>query len=486
MLIGQKIQAVGERIRYHVDCSSWLAIDQGESLTGVDATIDSGPAICDGIVVDGDKLGFHYFVSEGALDDQFNVIFAQTTSRLQLRYDHVQFNIVTNGGIASNGGQTGLMISIVGPTGPTGPGGGGTGGGGTGFTGPTGPTGYVGVDGSTGATGDTGSTGPTGAQGTNGNEGATGPTGPTGADGANGTPGANGATGPTGATGVTGPTGAVGATGPTGMTGFGATGPTGVTGPTGNTGNTGPTGPAVVDNYLTGLTLSAAGATATFGVALGIAANSTNTVMMRLASAYTKTTASWAVGSGNGAIDTGSIAANTWYHVFLIYRPDTGVVDVLFSLSATAPTLPANYTLFRRIGSMRSDASSQWRKFTQKNDEFLWDIPSFDVNAAVPGNTTGTLYTLLLPLGVNVIGIGNIVWIFSVSGNWCRLYSPDVSAEAVGARNALIFCNTSSQANATLWNIRTNTASQIKAQSEGTGGELYISTFGWYDNRGKG
>lgn len=131
MLVGKKIQAVGDRIRYHLDCSTWLAIDEGESLSAVTATIDSGPAICDGIVVDGDRLGFHYFVSNGSLDDQFNVIFEQTTSRGQVRYDHVQFNIVTNGGFASANVQAELMISIVGPTGPTGASGSGSGTGGS-------------------------------------------------------------------------------------------------------------------------------------------------------------------------------------------------------------------------------------------------------------------------------------------------------------------------------------------------------------------
>lgn len=117
MLIRREVQAVGDRIRYHVQCN-WLATD--ETLSGVSSTVDSGAAICDGITIDADNKGFHYFVSNGSLDDQFNVIFSQTTSRGEVRNDHVQFNIVTNGGAASSGGQTGLMLSIVGPTGATG------------------------------------------------------------------------------------------------------------------------------------------------------------------------------------------------------------------------------------------------------------------------------------------------------------------------------------------------------------------------------
>lgn len=206
MLLGTEQQQVGDRIRYHIDCP-WLLWNEG--LSGVSAVVDSGPAICNGIVIDADNKGFHYFVGNGSLGDQFNVIFSQDTSRGQVRFDHVQFNIVTNGGVASPGGNTGLMISIVGPTGPTG----------LGATGPTGVTGGTGPLG----TGPTGNTGPTGLAST----GATGPaiTGPTGA-------------GPTGATGNTGPTGAVAATGPTGP----AAGPTGNTGPTGATGRAGATG----------------------------------------------------------------------------------------------------------------------------------------------------------------------------------------------------------------------------------------------------
>lgn len=117
-LRGTKVIQVGDRIRYHLDCS-WLADD--ETLSSVTAAIDSGPAICNGIVIDADNRGFHYYVSNGSLDDQFNVIFAQSTSRGELRYDHVQFNVITNGGAVNNAGMTGIMLSILGPTGPAGP-----------------------------------------------------------------------------------------------------------------------------------------------------------------------------------------------------------------------------------------------------------------------------------------------------------------------------------------------------------------------------
>ena len=53
--------------------------------------------------------------------------------------------------------------------------------------------------------------------------------------------------------------------------------------------------------------------------------------LLSLASAYTKTTSAWGVGTGNGSLDTGSIANSTWYHVYLIKRVDTGVVAFCFN-----------------------------------------------------------------------------------------------------------------------------------------------------------
>jgi hypothetical protein len=243
---------VVERIRYHVDCDAWL--DDGEVLTGITPTVDSGSATVDGVLIDYTLRGFWYFVSGGNLNDQFNVIFSQSTSRGQVRFDHVQFTIGTNGGnvVVANTGQ--LMLSILGPTGAqgvqgvTGP---------TGNTGPTGPTGVQGVQGVTGPTGFTGNTGPTGSTG------STGLTGPTGAQGI------QGVTGPTGLTGSTGPTGSTGAQGIQGFPGNdgvdGADGADsyvpGPQGPTGATGTVGdPRGLIMLDmngTNVTGLSASA-------------------------------------------------------------------------------------------------------------------------------------------------------------------------------------------------------------------------------------
>jgi len=90
---------------------------------------------------------------------------------------------------------------------------------------------------------------------------------------------------------------------------------------------------AVPKGHLNGCSLVPAGGTVNMTVLPGMAADSTAAVLIALASSIVKTTAAWAVGSGNGALDEGVIAAGTRYYFFLIRRPDTAVVDVLASQS---------------------------------------------------------------------------------------------------------------------------------------------------------
>ena len=61
--------------------------------------------------------------------------------------------------------------------------------------------------------------------------------------------------------------------------------------------------------------------------------------------------------AGANALDTGSIAADTWYYIFLIAKVD-GTVAGLASLSSTAPTMPTDYVYKRRVGSFLTDATS--------------------------------------------------------------------------------------------------------------------------------
>lgn len=121
---------------------------------------------------------------------------------------------------------------------------------------------------------------------------------------------------------------------------------------------------------------------------------------LRLTSEITKQIdAVWAVGDDAGGLDSGSVATNTLYAIWLIKRSDTGVVDALFSTSFSAPTMPANYDKKRLIGAVKTDSSSDIIPFLQSGDEFVYlgnsgTSPPTDVNGAAVTDDTWTTVSM--------------------------------------------------------------------------------------------
>jgi hypothetical protein len=250
-----------------------------------------------------------------------------------------------------------------------------------------------------------------------------------------------------------------------------------------------PLGVSVLRSYLAGLTLSTAGGSATFTVGPGVGTDSTNAFMMTLVSSISKTTGAWAVGSGNGGLDTGTIANSTWYHVYLIMRQDTGAVDVLISTSASSPalpTLPAIYNSYRRIGAMLTNASGQWTLFHQLGDEFLWDAPTLDVNTTTL-STTATVSALTVPTGVQVRARIRGVSSSATAGRGVLITSPDESVQVTNtpAGNETALNAVAGVGAIFTIDVRTNTSAQIRYVASAASTSLWIVTYGWYDRRGQ-
>lgn len=248
--------------------------------------------------------------------------------------------------------------------------------------------------------------------------------------------------------------------------------------------------------YLDGCVLSTAGGSATMSISAGAAVESGNTSLMSL-SAISKTTAAWAVGTAAGGLDTGTIANNTWYHFFVIKRTDTGVVDVLISLSATAPTMPSGYTLKRRIGSGKINGAGQWISFTQIGDVFDWTDPVVDVDAQNPG-TAAVTRTLTVPTGVAVqakVVMANHHGSTAQVGSYLSpLHATDTAPQAnatvaLGAPFTFLGTNSGTAAwvGGSIQEILTNTSAQIRSRLNVSGANerIGIITLGWIDARGR-
>lgn len=241
-------------------------------------------------------------------------------------------------------------------------------------------------------------------------------------------------------------------------------------------------------NYIDGLILSAAGASDTFAIAPGQAADSENAVLLTQPSALSKTTAAWAVGPGTGALDAGAIANNTWYHAFLIRRSDTGVVDALVSTSPTAPALPTGYDQKRRLGSLKTDGAGKWVKFLQLGDVFTWDAPVRDANAVAIINVPQSL-TLSTPLGVKTVAeiTAGITSNYSGTSGYLFFSPLDVASAVATIGNAQVTWVEGGGAGSGPLRVRTNTSSQVRAVVDNSNvtNSLTVFTQGWVDSRGR-
>lgn len=216
--------------------------------------------------------------------------------------------------------------------------------------------------------------------------------------------------------------------------------------------------------------------------------------LLMISSAVTKTTGAWTVGSGNGGLDTGTVANSTWYHVYQIMRPDTGVVDFLLSTSATAPTMPANYTHKRRIGSIRTNGSAQIIAFKQFEDFFYWDAGVIDLNGSTT-NSADITVTLSVPTGIRVEPMlkMNVQNSSNNSGFYSRV--PDLQSSETGTfleSNKSDFGHVTNGGSpnrmaSSRLRVVTNTSGQIIVRSDPSSGSttIYVKTYGWADTRGR-
>lgn len=255
--------------------------------------------------------------------------------------------------------------------------------------------------------------------------------------------------------------------------------------------------------YLFNLTLSTAGSSSTFGVAAGSATDSGAADIMLLPSALSKTTGAWSAGTGNGALDTGSIVASSWYWVFLIKNPTSGVVDVLITkaVAATtpAPALPGGFTLYRYIGSMLTNASSQWIAFTQIEDTFYWTTSVLDVNASSPTSNADVTQTLSVPLGVRVkpmlrgsaqCNTSNAIdFAIRSPDAMSAEASPSIDGNAEADFGITVGGSSITRSGGNLKDVHTNLSGQIVYRLFApSGGTILcqLRTYGWVDRRGAG
>lgn len=144
--------------------------------------------------------------------------------------------------------------------------------------------------------------------------------------------------------------------------------------------------------------------------------------MMRLTSSLTKgIDAAWAEGSGGGFPSGLTLAADTWYRVFLIMKQD-GTIDAGYDTNSDASALLADatdYVYYKRIDWVLTDGSMQITPaINQPFRKKIWDTPnrlSFGGNSSTteklvtpncpPNQTAIVKYTATADSGASNFGL---------------------------------------------------------------------------------
>jgi hypothetical protein len=199
----------------------------------------------------------------------------------------------------------------------------------------------------------------------------------------------------------------------------------------------------------------------------------------------------WAEGSPgpSGGLFTGTVAADTVYHVFIIRKDSDGTIDAGFDTSVTAANIPVGWTAFKRVGSIITVTGPAIKTFTANEIaggglEILWDTLPDEFSGAT--SATAALLTLTIPTGVKMLSILNIALDRAGGGNPGFTYfsSPDQTDEAPSATVApLATIMSDNQAVAVQARVRTDTSGQVRYRSGDASGTLEVASVGFVDER---
>jgi len=227
----------------------------------------------------------------------------------------------------------------------------------------------------------------------------------------------------------------------------------------------------------------------------GAARGENNLANLTLLSTMTKTVGNWVAGTGNGGLATGVILAiKTWFHCFLIGKPD-GTTDAGFDTSITATNLLATasgYTDYKRVWSFRTEYANT------NIDNMIttvavggarityWKTIALDAGhiSYFLGATVTELALLFVPLAIKTTAIFTAGADTNVGSTSIYFSDPDQDVQAPDyatgfsdnvIENPVTYFGTRHK-------IMTNTSSQIRFHKESAwGGEsiLRFYTIGW-------
>lgn len=220
-------------------------------------------------------------------------------------------------------------------------------------------------------------------------------------------------------------------------------------------------------------------------IAAGACVDATGVYWITTSALTKQLDAAWAVGSGAGGLDTGSIG-NSDYYIWAIARSDTGVTDYLYSLSSTAPTMPASYDYKRLIGWFKRVGATIVLFHTYETEggglEQNWDSPTLDINLANTLTTARRTDAIKVPLNFSVLAVINVNSFDASNSHTTWVYCPD-QTDLAPSGTAAPLSNAGASvglAAARQLTVRTSATGTIAARSDLATVDLYaVSTMGF-------
>lgn len=194
----------------------------------------------------------------------------------------------------------------------------------------------------------------------------------------------------------------------------------------------------------------------------------------------------WAVGTGNGGLDAGAVAANATYFAYALRKDSDLSFDVVLSTSATiggvTTTLLTGYTIVKQIGVVLTDGSSVIRPFTMyPRDEYTFTTPIKDaVNLAT--STTSALLALTVPNGVKAKAKLRIQFTSTATTNALLVHDTAQGTLAAGVTSdggiagAIQVASGFAIGSSEIW---TNTSRQVRHVA-GAAGNIWVWTDGFH------
>jgi hypothetical protein len=237
------------------------------------------------------------------------------------------------------------------------------------------------------------------------------------------------------------------------------------------------TPPAFVKSCISNLKLTASGGARTVAITADAAVLLDAATNPYLATAISQTPSLST--SGAGGLDAGSVSPSTWYSVWLIWNGTT--LSALFSLSATAPTLPSGYAYKARVGWALTDAASNIAAFVQYGARAQYVATGLGLPRMGFGSTSGAwtaiAWAAYAPPTARAIALSVLR-----SGNGAVLAAPNNSyATGYSATNAAPIIVQANSGTTTAWagSILLESADIYWASSDSTDA---VFAFGWEDN----